>query len=102
MIVVILQRYLISERIQGALSAEGPEKAFSFTPCRVIDKWRLYLGTRKSIYSKQTYGFLPSLDPLLDWCYFGKADTTQCSSQPISGVPSKESTLTRLCRGEEG
>lgn len=102
MIVVILRRYLISERIQGALSAEGPEKAFSFTPCRVIDKWRLSLGTLKSVYSKQTYGFWPNLSPLLDWCYFGKAQTIQRSSQLISGVPSKESALCRLCRGEEG
>lgn len=66
--------------------------------------WQMeaYLSTLQNIYCKQTYGFLPSLGPLLDWYYFPKADTIQRSSQLISGVPSKESTLCRLCWGEEG
>lgn len=104
MIIVILQRYLISEWIKGALSAEGSEKAFSFTPCWVIDKWRFYLGTFQSIYSKQTYGFLPSLGPLLDSCCSGEADTIQCCSQLISVVPSQREYCVQvmLKRGRVG
>lgn len=98
MIIVILQRYLISEWIKGALSAEGSEKVFSFTPCWVIDKWRFYLGTFKSIYGKQMYSFLGSL---LDLCYFEKADTIQPGSHLISVVPPKESMCTG-CGGGAG